>query len=97
VTIDDLDQLEILGPMPEPGGGAEFLDAELFERSGAGSLAAGEVKFQFFEEAIFGTEVDLLDDAGFSVDASGANPVGVEAAFLLFVDEILHNRAIHII
>ena len=56
--------------MPEPGGGAEFLDAEAFEGSGTRSFAAGEVKFQFFEDTIFGSQVDLFDESGAAFDAS---------------------------
>ena len=36
--------------------------------------------FELIQEAFFGTEVDLFDDTGFTVDASGADPVGVQTA-----------------
>jgi hypothetical protein len=92
VTIDDLDELELLGPVPEPSGSAEFFDPQLLQRSWTGSLATGEVIFQFLQEALFGTEVDLFDDTGFAVDPSGADPVGVGVTSAFFEDETGHNR-----
>jgi hypothetical protein len=50
------------------------------------------VGFEFFQEALFGTEVDLFDDPRFAVDASGADPVGVRAASAFFKDKTGHNR-----